>query len=504
MNYITASKLYDFLQCPHKVWRDIYGPEDEKIQETNPFIQLLWEKGVSHEEKIKTTLGEYLDLSQGSMDDRFNKTINAMKNRVPLIYQGVIRHDVLLGIPDLLKLQNNNTYIPIDIKSGMGFESASDEDNEEEGKPKKHYAVQLCLYVEILQKLGFNNRLSGKIIDITGKEVEYDLQSKMGPRTPTSFWEFYEQIKIQVQNLIENNTQNKPASAGICKLCPWYSSCKKWCIEKDDLTGIFCLGRSIRDKINEDLYIDKIEEFCTVNVEEIMKLKTKEIKEGNKQFLYRLGEDGLHKAIRRANILTKTKKPVAHGAINLPTVKYELFFDIEDDPTQEFVYLHGVYERVGKKERFLDFTATELTPSAEKDAWKKFWDYIRSLPENEFAVYYYSSHEKTTYKKLQKKYPDVISIEDLDRFFTNPNVIDLYTQVIYSQTDWPVGSYSLKTLATYLGFSWRDETPSGALSIQWFNEYLATNDSEILKRILEYNEDDCKATMVLKDALCRL
>ena len=43
---ITASSLYDYIQCPHKVWRDIYGPQEEKIQETNPFVQLLWEKGV--------------------------------------------------------------------------------------------------------------------------------------------------------------------------------------------------------------------------------------------------------------------------------------------------------------------------------------------------------------------------------------------------------------------------------------------------------------------------
>ena len=94
-------------------------------------------------------------------------------------------------------------------------------------------------------------------------------------------------------------------------------------------------------------------------------------------------------------------------------------------------------------------------------------------------------------------------MEKVEEFFENPNVIDLYN-IVQKQPDWPVGSYSLKNLATYLGFSWRDETPSGALSIQWFNEYLETNDESILKRILDYNEDDCKATMVLKDALEKL
>jgi len=128
-------------------------------------------------------------------------------------------------------------------------------------------------------------------------------------------------------------------------------------------------------------------------------------------------------------------------------------------------------------------------------------EYIRSLPKDDFSVYYYSPYEKSTYKKLQKKYSDVISEKELEIFFSNPNVIDLYTDIVSKNTDWPVGSYSLKALAQYLGFKWRDETPSGALSIQWFNEYLKKKDKKILDRILKYNEDDCKATMVLKDAI---
>lgn len=69
--HITASKLYDFIQCPHRVWRDVYGPQEEKIKETNPFIQLLWDRGVLYEEEIILEIGEYLDLSKGSLDERF-------------------------------------------------------------------------------------------------------------------------------------------------------------------------------------------------------------------------------------------------------------------------------------------------------------------------------------------------------------------------------------------------------------------------------------------------
>jgi uncharacterized protein len=82
-------------------------------------------------------------------------------------------------------------------------------------------------------------------------------------------------------------------------------------------------------------------------------------------------------------------------------------------------------------------------------------------------------------------------------------MIDLYSDFVLKGTDWPLGSYGIKAIAQHLGFNWRDETPSGALSIQWYNDFLSTGDESYLNRVLEYNEDDCKATMVVKDYLKR-
>ena len=490
---LTASNLYDYIQCNHKPWRDLYGPQNEKSEETNPFVQMLWDKGIAHEENVVNKLGEITTITQGTHEERFKKTLEAMKNNEPLIYQGVIMHENLLGIPDLLKRLPDGQYIPVDIKSGMGLEG-EDKENYKEGKPKKHYAAQLALYSDVLQKLGFSKQKKGIIIDTHFNEVEYDLEPH---------WEFYEQIRKNTEILMANKDTNKPAMSGKCKLCPWYASCKKWCEASHDLSTIFYIGRSARDTLNDDLHLYKTEELVDMDVEAALKEKKKD-----KEFLRGLGESYLTKFKRRANIVCNTKKPVAYKALSFPDVKYELFFDIENDPTQEFVYLHGVYERTrdggAVSERFLDFTATEVSTEAEKDAWKRFWDYIHSLPEDDYAVYYYAHHEKTTYKKMQKQYPDVISAEDVEEFFDKENVIDLYMDVVFKYTDWPLGSYGLKSIAQYLGFEWRDESPSGAASIEWFNKYIESGDPADLKRILLYNEDDCKATMVLKDALVEM
>jgi predicted RecB family nuclease len=496
--HITASVLYDYIQCPHRVWRDHYGPQEERIQETNPFVKLLWDKGIQHENKVIASLGKFEDLGEGSLEERFQKTLSAMRSGVPLIYQGVIKHDNLLGIPDLLKKLENGNYIPLDIKSGRGMDGV-DENEEDEGKPKKHYAVQLCLYAEVLQKLGFAKERHGMVIDITGREIFYDLGLPQGPRKPETWWEAYQEAKQEVHLLLENRAQNKPALAGVCKLCHWYNSCKKWCKESHDLTNIFYLGRSKRDVINQDLGIERLEQFRVMtDLDPIV-----ERKKGDKSFLSGIGEKTLEKLIARSRILFK-KEPVLYQAIDFPKTDLELYFDIESDPTQDFIYLHGVYERYAGKEKFIYFLAKENTREAEKKAWQEFWNYIRSLPHQNYAVYYYSSYERTTYRKMRELYPDVVSQEELENFFARPMTKDLYYDVVYKYTDWPLSSYSIKDIATYLGFRWRDETPSGALSIQWYNEYIQKKEPALLKRILEYNEDDCKATLVLKDGLEKL
>ncbi|MFA6306620.1 MAG: TM0106 family RecB-like putative nuclease [Patescibacteria group bacterium] len=492
---ITASKLYNYLQCPHRVWRDVWGPQEEKIKETNPFVQLLWDRGVQHEKKVVSKLGGFTDLSKIGFDRAADLAMEAMKRGDELIYQGVLKGENLMGIPDLLRKQSDGNYLPIDIKAGLGYEGESEDG---EGRLKKHYAVQLCVYAGLLKEKGFAKNNIGLIIDINEKEAEYKLDDKMGVRSPETWWEAYEEIKEEADALIKNKKQNLPASSAICKLCPWYLSCKKWCKESDDLTNIFYLGRSKRDVIVEQLGVNSVKDIAQLDIAVIAARK-----KANKKFLPGVGEKTIEKIIIRANIVANTKKPVIYEHLNLPEVSTELFFDIEADPTQNLVYLHGVYERKNGKERFLSFVAESNTAEGEKIAWQKFWDYIRTLPKDDFAVYYYSPYEKTVYKKMRQTYPEVVSEDELEDFFAREKTIDLYMDIIYKHTDWPLGSYSIKEIAVYLGFKWRDETPSGALSIQWYNEYLKTKDEKILKRILEYNEDDCKATMVLKDFLVK-
>lgn len=117
------------------------------------------------------------------------------------------------------------------------------------------------------------------------------------------------------------------------------------------------------------------------------------------------------------------------------------------------------------------------------------------------AVYYYSKYERTMYRKLCEKHPGVCDTDVIEALFTSPRSTDLYYDVVFRATEWPTYDHSIKTLAKYLGFSWRDADPSGAASIEWYQRWLETADQAIKQRILDYNEDDCQATAVLLEGI---
>jgi hypothetical protein len=59
----TASMLYDLVSCPHRVSMDLFADPTERDR-VSPFVQLLWERGLAHEEEVIRGLAvPFLDLS---------------------------------------------------------------------------------------------------------------------------------------------------------------------------------------------------------------------------------------------------------------------------------------------------------------------------------------------------------------------------------------------------------------------------------------------------------
>lgn len=161
---ITASMLYDLVNCPHRVWLDLYGDESRR-DPVSSFVQMLWERGSLHEQDIIDGADvEYTDLSKLSGKAKEEATMEAIRRGDPMIYSGRLQADDLLGVPDLLRKEADG-YVAGDIKSGAALEGGSDL---EDGKPKDHYAVQLALYTDILERLNIS---SGELIEWKDKKI---------------------------------------------------------------------------------------------------------------------------------------------------------------------------------------------------------------------------------------------------------------------------------------------------------------------------------------------
>jgi predicted RecB family nuclease len=208
-----------------------------------------------------------------------------------------------------------------------------------------------------------------------------------------------------------------PAYSSVCKLCHWYTFCISQLTEADDLTLIPSLGRPVRDAMLGT--IPTIAELAVTNPEAFIN--------GKKTIFPRLGADRLRLFHARATMLKGTPpKAYLRAPVALRVAPVELFFDIEVDPLRGICYLHGFVERVDENngtERFIYFFAPEVSNEAEHNAFAQAYAYLSQ--QETAAIYYYSKYERTQYRNLQEKYPDVCSAEDIEALFDSARAIDL-------------------------------------------------------------------------------
>lgn len=471
MKNITAQDLYNYVKCPYRVYLDENGDISAKGK-VNSFVELLWKMGLTNEKEVIATLGkETVEVHEDSQEKSFKKTLELMQKGVPIIYHGCLIENNRLGIPDLLIRCDDHPsnlgpyyYEAIEIKSGKGIE------DERRQTFKKHYAFQVIFYNDLLSVFQGYPSTKGKIIN-GNKQIEEFLIA--------DYRDEYTQAFEDVEKLKDASGQCEPIISSGCSLCVWSEQCLTWAKKVSDPTLIFFIGKN--KYLLKSRGLDTVEKIASMDVEKYLKPPLR---------MRGLGEESLKHMKKRAqvNILGK---PSIDQDFTLPSAQTEIYFDIEDDPTQGLTYLFGLYIVSGSgKAKFRYFIAKE--PKDEEKIVREFWDFIGSTKN---AVYFvYSAKEKSTLKKLREKYN--LSDEIYQKYLLNE--FDLYTKLVAKHSDWPTFSYGLKQIAKQIGFKWRDEDPSGANSIAWYNQYLQTKDEAILNRILDYNEDDCKATCEVK------
>jgi len=189
------------------------------------------------------------------------------------------------------------------------------------------------------------------------------------------------------------------------------------------------------------------------------------------------------------------QKPIPYSqSVFLPIAPIEIYFDIEAEPELNLDYLHGVLviDRYNNTEKYYSFLAESA--AEEGVAWSQFLELMWTYPIA--PIFHFCDYEIKTFKRLAKLYntPVYLWKPVLKRF------VDIHKYVT-QKAIMPVESYALKPIARWLGFEWRDAKANGAQCVCWYEEWLQTGDRSLLEAIVRYNEDDCRATYVVKDWL---
>ena len=213
----------------------------------------------------------------------------------------------------------------------------------------------------------------------------------------------------------------------------------------------------------------------------------------------------LQKAQLQAKSLIN-KQVIPIGQLDaLPESPLKLYFDIEGDPLLDIDYLFGIWvtgdeqHLYAKAENvrfcedgkyFVYFLAKQ--PEEEEAMWKAFLEWVASLPE-EYIVYHYANYEKAHLKSLAEEYGGSSSLEQFQA-----KLVDLQ-KVVEKAIIFPLYFYSIKDIAksSFLNFKWRHQKAGGGQSVFWYEEWLEMGNREILEDIINYNEDDVRATECL-------
>ncbi len=288
---------------------------------------------------------------------------------------------------------------------------------------------------------------------------------------------------------------SQPQISSQCGQCPWVNPCQKWADQTDDMTLLFYVGGAMKSGLRQ-LGISSVAQLANLDPQFLIS-KIPELKQSGflwPSFPPKLMED----AVRRARVRLSNRH-VLHIEPIFPKAAVEIHYDIEDDPTQDFVYLHGLILKIeGQDPQYHSFFAD--TRESEEKVVQDLFAFFQF--HSDAIIYHYSHHEKATLKRLCEKYPSLNrQVYDLI-FGSGGRSVDLY-QWVSENSDWPLTSYGLKAICKYLGFKWATEDAGGANSILWVNDYLKGNVAQKAK-ILRYNEDDCRATLFLKQRLLDL
>ncbi|MFF7938239.1 TM0106 family RecB-like putative nuclease [Nocardia gamkensis] len=286
-----------------------------------------------------------------------------------------------------------------------------------------------------------------------------------------------------------------PSKVPECRQCPWWTrgvdgpSCEGWLIEHRDVSLV---APGSRAEVLRRHDIETIDELAAWVGEE--------------------PEDWQHGPFDEAVVTARAwiaGSPLVRRVEQVRVRRADVEVDVDLESFQEYgaylwgTLLDGVYR---------PFVTWDPLPTEDEGrSFGEFWTWLMTVRADAaatgrtFAAYCYSrtAEDKWLYESARRfaGRPGVPTVEQVRAFVDGPQWVDMF-QAVSDQFICPNGK-GLKKIAPVAGFSWRDPEASGEASMSWYRLAVgydgAAPDQTQRTRLLEYNEDDVRATQVLRE-----
>jgi uncharacterized protein len=476
---LTDDLLLHYKRCKRRAFLDIYGDLSLQDQEQD-FLRKLRRDSHTHQQAVLAQEVHHSpDYPRGDWQAGAKATLELMQQGKERISQAVLLMQTqgvtLLSRPDLLVKQPGQSvfgdwiYVPTSIKLGR--------------RPKPEYQIVAAFSAHLLAVVQGICPSNAWLILRRQDSYAVNLERWL-PLMQDILSECLETLLLPQEPEVFISRQR-------CGLCRWYSSCYAIASANQHLS----LLPGVTPTRYRDLRTLGVTTLKSLATASISSLETVVISEIASSLIQQAQSTLQNRAILRQDFSDTNTSVFLKKTNILSTASVELYFDIEAEPELQLDYLLGVLliNRRTNTEIFYAFLAEN--PRDEALIWQQFLDLVALYPDA--PIYHFSDYEVETVKRLFKLYktstPQQVR-QLLSRF------VDVHQQVMDTVT-LPVESYSLKHLARWLGFEWRDAGVTGQECVCLYDQWLETSDRSLLSLILRYNEDDCRATHHLKNWL---
>ena len=486
----SASDLVGFLECAHRTALDLIDL-DTPLEKTAPDeqIELIQDKGFAHEAEyldlLRSQGGRLVELSSaGSLAGNLAATRDAMAAGADVIFQAALADGVFMGYADFLRRVESPSVL-----GGWSYEVA---DTKLAHRPKPKFMIQLAHYSELLATA-------------QGKQPEH-MHLVLGNRVGRSFrvgdhLAYYRRLRRRFDAFLAERPSTSPEKCEHCDICDWRERCTAEWEANDHLNRVANISKIQIKRLHQEGIgtLARLAELPTdavvprMQTESLAKLRSQAALQRKNHLT---GENHLELLPRIAGVRA--------GLDRLPPPdEGDLFFDMEGDPLHEggLEYLFGVYTRREGEWTFLDFWAHDRLE--EKQAFADFVDFVtanlRTYPDAH--IYHYAHYEPTALKRLMSLHG--IREVEVDQLLREERFVDLY-KVVREAIRVSEPRYSIKNLETFYMEKRVGEVTSAGASIVYYEKWRQTRDAKLLRRIRDYNKDDCRSTHLLREWLLGL